>query len=125
MIQRVQTVYLFFGGLLALAPLTMSFYRDEIVLLALCIGVSVPIFVNIFLFKNRRLQIKIGKVIVLVLISVFLASIYFISISIAGFETNNIWFGLMLITASIWLISLANKAISKDEKLTRSMDRLR
>ncbi len=81
--------------------------------------------VAIFLFKNRKLQFVIGRIIIL--INLFLLGLLiYLSLNLSG-ETNvsEKGIGMFLPILVVLLIVLANKAIKKDEDLVKSVDRLR
>ena len=83
----------------------------------------------IFMYKNRITQMKIVRLAILLEI-VFLALVFFVYEKII--ETNLqasfddiIWRGIYLKLVSLVFLVLAYRAIMKDEKLVRSVDRLR
>lgn len=97
-------------------------------LAVIIVGIAIS---NIFLYKNRPLQSKLG-VAMFVLILVFLSLMFFvypefvISKMGGGSEmqvnyTIYSFFGVLPLA----FVLLANKAIQKDEKLVKSADRLR
>jgi len=130
MIQRIQTVYLFFVfclmAILAYLPFSsLNSFADDF-----CRGyaavAAVAVAVIIFLYKNRSMQIRLcyGMLIALVAIYVF----YFI-FNMKNFSLSEL-FGYLRFTfvfpfISIILVYLAIRGIKKDEKLVRSLDRLR
>ena len=138
MIQRIQTVYLMLSALLAVlffvfpifvvhtAEETSRFIAiDNSVLFIISICIATLPFINIFLYKNRLLQMKLVYLTIL-----FVAAILGYACS-QYFQINNkdaaISFGLgglavILIPILQWL---AYKGIKKDENLVRSLDRLR
>ena len=84
--------------------------------------------ISIFLYKNRQVQMKLGKLNIL-LLSVLLALMFYYSDSIgntigADVKTNYQPAVIFPVVALI-LVFLANRAIKKDEDLVRSADRLR
>ena len=81
----------------------------------------------IFLYKNRTLQITLCYSAMLVLIgySFWASQTAKNAIGDAYIQLSNYGFGIGLISISILLIVLAQKAIQRDEKLVRSADRLR
>ncbi len=83
---------------------------------------------NIFLFNNRKLQIKLGYIIILICIALPLFAGYLMYSEGAVFGKGlDISYGVglaMPILAIVFTI-LANKFIKKDDKLVRSADRLR
>ena len=113
MIQRIQTVYL----LLAAILLAVCFVFDEGMLpggLTLCLAVFSVI--DIFLFRNRVLQAR-------VCLALMLAGIvYYIFMAVNQPAMG--WYSALPLVA-ILMLFLARKAILKDEKLVRSLDRIR
>lgn len=80
----------------------------------------------IFSFKNRSLQIKLGRLNYLVLLAVLAVSAIFYykigeSIDISGKPG----FVAILPLVAIFFIFMANKAIKKDDNLVKSADRIR
>ena len=86
----------------------------------------------IFIFKNRKLQLKLGQFKYLLLVAIIL-SIYFsvrnlINISpLNDFENVKpiYWIGFYMPVAAIAFQFLANRGIKKDEELVKSVERLR
>jgi len=132
MIQRIQSVYLFFVfclmATLVFIPLLSSspFFRGFNV--GLFSATAVIAIVTVFLYKNRRLQI--GLCYSMLAIQVLAYALFFIfdwkSQSLAAF-CQYIRFSVSFIFPLIAciLLCLAIKRIKKDEKLVRSLDRLR
>lgn len=136
MIQRIQTVYLFLAAVAAISFMFIPFgnitNQGNITLLN---SHSLPIFdffvgvtstisiLSIFLFKNRKKQA------LLVLLNILL-SFAFIGAEAYGAYTNqksDFHFSLGFILPFFVLIFnfLAYKGIKNDDKLVKSMDRLR
>ncbi len=94
--------------------------------LILGIGISILAIVCIFLFKNRKQQIKLSRIAGLLTIAeiVFIVISYFNTIELADGEFN---FGyvIFILPISTMLFLLAAKAIRKDDELIRSVDRIR
>ncbi|MGO1243598.1 MAG: DUF4293 domain-containing protein [Sphingobacterium sp.] len=107
-----------------------SVRKTTTVLLALVSGfVALLPFVAIFLYKNRKNQIKVvGLIIVLiVLLGVWMfsnAASQLAGIS-QSIQASNIGVGFFLLPVAIILLAMAIGAIRKDEKLIKSADRLR
>lgn len=139
MIQRIQTIYLFFASLCGWALFGLPFATatqatqgifedgrfniyDNIGLLVLAGTVSAIALLSIFLFNNRKLQMNIGKVNMILGFGLMAwASYWFLEvINIADFGA-----GLVMPLLVLILTFLANRNILKDEKLVRSADRLR
>lgn len=86
---------------------------------------SILAFVTIFLYKNRKLQFVIGRIIIL--INLFLLGLLiYLSLNLSGeAAVSEKGIGMFIPVLAILLIVLANKAIKKDEDLVKSVDRLR
>ena len=143
MIQRIQTIYLFLssiisGGFIFVFDLWENvkkevfalelFSREAIVLKIiplLFILSAIVSFVTIFLFKNRKLQFVIGRIVIL--INLFLLGVLvYVSLTLPGeVFISEKGIGMFLPIVAVLLIVLANKAIKKDEDLVKSADRLR
>jgi hypothetical protein len=143
MIQRIQTIYLFLaslvsGGLIFVFNLwntlkeqifVLDLFQEELVTIKLIpfmfITSAVLSISTIFLYKDRKLQFVIGRVIVLINLFLLVLLIY-LSLTLSG-ETSvsEKGIGMFLPILVILLIVLANKAIKKDEDLVKSVDRLR
>lgn len=141
MIQRVQSIWLFlaaaFGFLYTQVPayvlsiagnIVKKFEPTESLLLfAVSIAVALLALICVFLYKKRTLQFKLSIV-------GFLASIGIIALEVSqvnGYETtvplskgSYYWGSLLPIAMAIFFI-LASSGIRKDEKLVKSLDRLR
>jgi len=145
MIQRIQSVFLLLASIafwslfklpFALSNKTASpFFEDQVlnlndhtVLLVLCILGGILTAVSIFLFNNRKLQLRLG-----ILNSIF--SIFLIAVAVwlvfseapaidSSLEISD-QIGLYMPVVSLIFIILANYFIKKDENLVRSADRLR
>ncbi|PWK73751.1 uncharacterized protein DUF4293 [Mucilaginibacter oryzae] len=155
MLQRIQSIYLLFAGLVLLAlfffPLAHNVYIDDkpssimvtgiyqdvngvqqhtqsFVALSVITGIValVPLVI-IFLYKNRKQQIALCYSAMLVLIgySFWMAQTVKSAAGSITLDTHTMGIGLFLTSLSIVLIILAKKNIQKDEKLVRSADRLR
>ena len=83
--------------------------------------------VSIFLFRNRRLQMRLTILaFVLNLVGIIFGVIYFMQNSGATSEAKvDDGLGLYAAGAAVVLLLLAYRFIGKDEKLVKSMDRLR
>jgi len=145
MIQRIQTIFLLlaalsFGALFMLPMATSSVstahfmadqvygIQDHLALLTIAIfaiGVSV---LAIVLFKNRKLQRKLVHLIIVLAVVMSVTSYFLLkmdmgdSILTAGLHMQP---GMFLPFLGILFSLLAGYYIGKDEKLVKSMDRLR
>ena len=95
----------------------------NIMLMVATIATATLAFLAIFLFKNRKLQIKV-VVASLVLSLITLALYYWQSKSFIAAESNYTLTAILPISIPVWLV-LASKGIYKDQKLIKSLDRLR
>ena len=141
MIQRVQTIWLLLaavaGFMITKAPLyagtfageavKKSYAGESLLLLTVAIVAALSALVAVFLFKNRPAQIKLTLVGVL-------ASVAFIALEVSqaqSFEKSSgilkfsyLW-GALLPVAMIMFFILAAINIRKDNKLVKSLNRLR
>jgi hypothetical protein len=150
MIQRIQSIYLFLAGLSAIS-LFLSFMplgiadsaqaeslpvilrdgvynlNDNIILLILTVSSSVIAFLTIFLYKNRGLQMKIAALMMILSLGLLITAylIYYQQTKAFPNSTEHLGLGIFSPVLSILFGSLANRSIRKDEKLVKSMDRLR
>ncbi len=145
MIQRIQSIFL----LLASATFFLQFVfqfatsdkstpgmlsdqmynvSDHPVLMALTVIGGAIALIAIFLFRNRPLQIRLGYVTIIFCILLPLVAFLLIYSEPTGLEKGTeIHDGLAMYLPIIGLIMtiLANRFINKDNKLVKSMDRLR
>lgn len=157
MLQRIQTIFLalvvILGVLFSFSPIlgftgyeteyVMNAYKtlavnDEANVIAKNMGVGVMqglVFIvalaALFLYKNRSLQMKLGKLNIL-LISLQIAAIVMYSDTVkmaVGPNVNDVLvsfkFGAVIPVISLILTYLAIRFIKKDDNLIRSADRLR
>ena len=143
MIQRIQSIYLLIatfvsGGLVFVFNL-WSNLKEQIFVLDLLMRESfllklIPLlfllstimsFIDIFLFKNRKLQFVIGRLVIL--INLFLLGLLiYVSLTLPGeISISEKGIGMFFPIIVVLLFVLANKAIKKDEDLVKSVDRLR
>jgi hypothetical protein len=144
MLQRIQTIYLIIAALLSgVVAFVVPFWNDingGIVLLAellqseAVVYRAVPIFFVLstiisvavmFLYKNRTKQI-IGNRLNIVINFLLLGIIVYRLLILPGeIDISEKGIGVFMPLMVIVLLALANKAIIKDEKLVKSVDRLR
>ena len=152
MIQRIQSLYLLaVAALMVTAILTPLAYfvagAEEYLLYAFALkggetsystiymGVVVALaaiipLVNIFLYKNRMLQIRLCAVELVLLVGsvVFMAIYYYLGsrmFSQLEFNTQGFRIAIIFPVVSLILDYLAIRAIFHDEMLVRSLDRIR
>lgn len=133
-LQRIQTIYLLFVFLIQLAGfiflpqrllysgVSVEVNQSYILLISNLLLIVVP-FWNIFQFRNRKRQFVLNRVLLLIILGVLLNQCigYFNSDSN---ETHQL-LACVVPMLTIIFLSLANKAIKRDEDLIRSADRLR
>ena len=145
MIQRIQTIFLVLAALVFAALFKVPFaisnkpsvqmlsdgvfdVTDHPVLLGLTIaGVLLAIF-SIFQFRKRKVQLKLGYlIIVMAILLPVIAFLIFTNGTAKADPTIAIedQIGLFLPLAAILFAAIANHFIKKDDKLVKSMDRLR
>lgn len=146
MIQRLQSLFLLLasGSLFGLfgIPFATSetadtaLFADKVynifdnpILIGITALAGVLALINIFLFKNRPLQLKLDYLVIT--LSVLLPILAVFLVFKSGGETSTSmdikenYFGLIMPILAIVFVVLANRFIKKDHKLVKSMDRLR
>jgi len=120
MIQRKQTVFL----LLAVVALAVAAVMNTgtVLMLVVLIASALQTFATIFLFNNRKLQAKLA------LADVLLPLVWYVLLAVLNRQlagTFVLTWSDALPAVAIMLIFLAYKGIQHDEKLVRSLDRIR
>lgn len=145
MIQRIQTVWLLLAGLVNSGLFFFDLYRADIVTdgqtiphslrvndhypsLLIALVITILPLVTIFMFKNRKRQ-RLMVVLTLVSCIGFLSSAImrtgnFMNQALA-LTNGTYWIGSVLPVIAIVFLVLAIRGINKDEKLVKSLDRLR
>ncbi|RQO30546.1 DUF4293 domain-containing protein [Taibaiella sp. KBW10] len=149
MIQRIQSVWLLLAGLAMAGMFYFNVYQSSptmeltaealnslrkitnikndylaIVLAGLSTIISL---VSIFMFKNRKRQI--GLIWINILLSIGL--LFWLFVGLNSFWNNypgaqgNLWIGMFLPFITVFFLIFALRGIRKDEKLIKSLDRLR
>ena len=138
MIQRIQTIWLLLVAVFAAITFRFPFasgdwLKDTIAgnvpldatttiwLSIITVMTGAVAFVNIFLFDNRKLQLKLCYL--GIFLSVLLLVMYFLEMN--NFSTSVIALWCVFHFAILGTFIMAARAIWKDEKLIKSMDRLR
>ncbi|MBS1610896.1 MAG: DUF4293 domain-containing protein [Bacteroidetes bacterium] len=139
MIQRIQSVWLLLASIASLLTFEFSFYSgykigntvlndlisltasSNLLLIILAALTGIGSFIAIFLFKDRKTQLRIT--IMALILSVLSLVVYFSQIK--NYEKGH--FSLTAIFALLIpiLLFLAVRGIYKDQKLVKSLDRLR
>lgn len=135
MIQRIQSVYLLLaavatGILIFLFPLYMyegaeAYILNDAIFTTMAVLSTLISLFSIFRYKNRKQQVVSGRVNIIVNFCLlgFILYLYFTEIN--GQPDAKLGLGTFMPLVAVILISLANRAIMKDEELVRSADRLR
>ena len=131
MIQRIQSIYLLIVSLISISSYflfpKLNFALNDLsimnylVIPYLCLVFFVS-FLNIFLFKNRGIQLILNKIHLLIHLLILIVFFYFYYVKKITYP--DIQWVLTPILSAIFLL-LANKGIKSDEDLIRSVDRLR
>jgi len=149
MIQRIQTLFLLFVLGIAISIFFVPFQviHQDTAAYTLCLmpgcspevmssSIYAPMIINsivavlalvtIFLYKNRRLQIRLSNT--LAMLNVFITGLFFLLSYVKPEFANatvNYGIGSFLPIVSIFAAFLASYYIRKDERLVRSADRIR
>ena len=135
MIQRIQSIWLLFAAIFSLATLKFSFYSGNkdnnlfaelngssyFPLLILSVAVALSALFAIFLFKNRKLQMRLA--LLGFLLQVIAVVVYFLQTK--QYTEGSFTLTSVLSFAIPVFFILAWMGIRKDDKLVKSMDRLR
>jgi len=123
MIQRIQSVYLFLITAL-MAVLVIMTYNEKWWLPLVFVLLGIASLVAVFLYKNRKRQMWVVRIFLFAIIIVLTHNFYINWQS--DFHPKRVVavIGLVCVVSGI-LAMLALRAIRKDEKLVRSLDRLR
>ena len=139
MIQRLQTIWLLIAAVCAILTYDLAFYsgvklsenniKQFVELNALADGIIMVLtglvalicLVSMFLFKNRKMQLRLT--IVALLASIANLVIYFKET--AEFTDGNILLTSIFSFIIPFFLVMAARGIYQDEKLVKSMDRLR
>jgi hypothetical protein len=139
MIQRIQSIYLLFATLCYSFFLLFPIFKittteegilmvkatENIYFLVLAAILIIDSLATVFFYKNRKKQMLMGWV--LVVVNLFLAGLicYHYYIAEQNLQDISVALGAVFPFISIVLLLLAIFNINKDEKLVKSLDRLR
>lgn len=128
MIQRKQTIYLALVALLsvifAIWGVEWLYVENDWIIISGFLFSTILSIASILMYKNRNLQIKIG--ILNITLNFFIVGFLVYSLSkLPGGITPEKGIGLLMSFVLIGLLIVANRYISKDEKLVKSIDRFR
>ena len=139
MIQRLQTIWLLIAAVCAILTYDLAFYSGvklsetnikqfvelnalaDIIIMVLTGLVALICLVTMFLFKNRKMQLRLT--IVALLASIANLVVYFAET--AEFTDGNILLTSIFSFIIPFFLVMAARGIYQDEKLVKSMDRLR
>jgi hypothetical protein len=138
MIQRIQSVWLLLASIFNAITFRFPFYVGDwqkdttpetvglnasstLILTVITVVTGLLALVNIFLFSNRKLQLKLTYA--GLFLSLVLLVMYFIEIN--NFYSGDIALWSLFYFAIFIFYLLAARGIRKDQKLIRSLDRLR
>ncbi len=138
MIQRIQTIWLLLASACAFLTLKFSFYsgnkiidnqkqfihlaaNENMLLTILSVAVGIAALILIFLYKDRKMQLRLT--IVTMLLSILNIWLYFSAIKnyVEGYYDIT---AFIVFLVPIFLL-FAARGIYKDERLVKSMNRLR
>lgn len=145
MIQRIQSIYLLLAAILmavtAFSPLyhvgshtVLSFgIKEEETLIkpiwdigSFCIISSILSFVSIFMFKNRKMQNRVASISALFIVFFYATTMHMLSFYDNLNKTiTSFGYGVTLPIIALVFVFLAKHKIKKDDKLVRSLDRIR
>lgn len=139
MIQRIQSVWLLLSALCAGLSFKFAFYSgtktgkenaaefsnltasSNILIFILTLALAAGCIILIFYYKQRKLQLRLT--ILAAVISILNLFLYFTQLK--KFESGNVSLAAVLTFAIPMFLILAARGIWKDEKLIKSLDRLR
>ena len=138
MIQRQQTLWLLLSAIGSFLSFKLPFYNgtvkidssdqtpfidagDNMFLVVLTGGVLLLAVITIFLFKDRKLQFRLA--LAGVAISILIIAIYFGSMK--RFSSGGVSFWAITVFAILAGFIMAARGIRKDQKLVKSLDKLR
>lgn len=131
MLQRIQSVYMFLAFVSGIFY-TYLVYSGQLLAdidkMPYLIGggvISVLILLNIFLYSNRKLQIRLNNLAIFVLIVLLGLSIYQVGFLSGEKQFSEKDIKLLVPVISIVFLLIANKYIKRDERLVKSVDRIR
>lgn len=146
MLQRKQSIWLFLATLCNAGVFLFDIYRvsykdaagtvlqnvlrvaNNYPLLLIALVMTLLPLITIFMFRNRKKQMSmtaVSMVATLAFISMMLVNVNKLERSTPGMTGGTYWVGAVLPVIALIFIVMSLAGIRKDEKLVRSMDRLR
>jgi len=143
MIQRIQSLFLLLASVATFLEFVFPFFKgkqsttgffadssysimDHPALMVLTVAAGAIALLTIFLFNNRSLQQKMVYLTILLSIALLAVTIFL------GFQDTpnllqnaSVFVGTFLPVVAIIFLGMSLRGINKDDKLVRSMDRLR
>ena len=145
MLQRIQSIFLLLTSIAFFLLFAVNFasseksyegvFSDQIynimdspILIGLTVLGGILALINIFMFKNRPMQLRLGYI--LITLCILLPLVAFLLVfnekgPQISYDTINDGFGIYLPILGLITTIIANRFINKDNKLVKSMDRLR
>jgi peptidoglycan/LPS O-acetylase OafA/YrhL len=140
MLQRIQSIYLLLAAVAAFALFALAFVNvsggiaeiiafqdgdfdinDNIILTIMTIVCGAMALINIFLFNNRKLQMNISKLVMLLNLTLAGLAAFFLYQTMNGVSVEIVPNGgFAMPVLAILFTFLANRNINKDEKLVKS-----
>ena len=139
MIQRLQTIWLLIAAVCAILTYDLAFYSGvklsetnikqfvelnalaDVIIMVLTGLVALICLVTMFLFKNRKMQLRLTIVALLA----YIANLVVYFAETAEFTDGNILLTSIFSFIIPFFLVMAARGIYQDEKLVKSMDRLR
>jgi len=139
MIQRIQTLWLLIASACGFCTLNFPFYSGNLVensqkvfselsgkttipLIIMTVAVAVAALICVFLFKDRKMQLRIT--VATLVVSIGLILLYF-SVIKSKFLDGNLTITSMFTFFIPFFLLLAARGIYLDQRLVKSVDRLR
>ena len=123
-IQRIQSIYLLIASGLCFALLVFESYKSTLMTLVVFIAGLMDL-INVFLYKDRATQIKMGKLNILIGAVLLFGSAYMFHRMGMDVQSPGFLVPITMILLSVVMIVMANQSIKKDDDLVKSADRLR
>lgn len=139
MIQRIQTLWLLIASACGFCTLNFPFYSGNLVensqkvfselsgkttipLIIMTVAVAVAALICVFLFKDRKMQLRVT--VATLVVSIGLIFLYF-SVIKSKFLDGNLTITSMFTFFIPFFLLLAARGIYLDQRLVKSVDRLR
>ncbi|HUR11246.1 MAG TPA: DUF4293 domain-containing protein [Flavitalea sp.] len=141
MIQRIQSIWLFLAAVCAFVAYLLALYVGKIAdntekpllmgenlgLVVILIGTGLLALVTIFLYKNRKLQFRLSVLGALLSIGIIALEYFFVESFKKQYQivSGTYQLGALLPILMVLLFIFACRGMYRDEKLVKSVDRLR